>query len=103
MAGKTVTINKLRKILLLHIEGKSKRFISTYLQLSRNTVKKYIRTFTQLKLTLEDINSLENGELADLILSSEEKRVSPRVKTAHVFFKYAEKELKRTGVTRMVL
>lgn len=103
MAGTSITMNKLRKIILLHAEGKSKRFISTYLQLSRNTVKKYIGRFTRLKLTVEDLESLEDRELAGLLLTEEEKELSPRIEAVHTFFAYAEKELKKTGVTRLQL
>ncbi len=85
MAGTSITMNKLRKVILLHTEGKSKRFISSYLQLSRNTVKKYISRFVKLKLTFEAIQSLSDRELATLILREEEK------------------ELKKTGVTRLQL
>src|SRR5690606_34198733 len=103
MAGIPITMNKLRKTLLLHAEGKSNRFISSYLRISRNTVKKYIRRFTQLKLTIEDIDKLSDSELADLIVSTEEKELPPHLQAAHSFFKYAEKELKKTGVTRLQL
>jgi transposase len=103
MAGTSITMNKLRKVILLHTEGKSKRFISSYLQLSRNTVKKYISRFVGLRLTVDDIASIEDRELAILILSEQEKELPPRIEAAYTFFSYAEKELKKTGVTRLQL
>jgi len=103
MAGTSITMNKLRKVILLHTEGKSKRFISSYLQLSRNTVKKYISRFVKLKLTFAAIESLSDRELATLILSEEEKVLPPRMQEVNTFFSYAEKELKKTGVTRLQL
>lgn len=103
MAGIPITMNKLRKVILLHADGKSKRFISNYLQLSRNTVKKYIHRFIRLKLTLEDVKVLQDKELAALLLTPEEKVLSARLQAAHTFFAYAEKELKKTGVTRLQL
>ncbi len=42
MANKLTDMSKVRKVLRLHHKGESKLFISRYLSLSRNTVKKYI-------------------------------------------------------------
>lgn len=49
-------MSKLRKTLKLHVQGKSKVFISNYLGISRNTVKKYLRVFEQMKLTFEELD-----------------------------------------------
>jgi len=54
MAGKTIDMSKLRKVIKLYAGGKSKVFISTYLGLSRNTVTmavfsvKYLRFDVQI-------------------------------------------------------
>ena len=42
MANKVTDMSKIRKVIKFHCGGKSKLFISDYLSLSRNTVKKYI-------------------------------------------------------------
>lgn len=42
MSGKQVDINKIRNVIKLYTLGKSMIFISEYLHLSSNTVKKYI-------------------------------------------------------------
>jgi transposase len=103
MAGKPITMNKLRKAITLHTEGKSKRFISSYLHLSRNTVKKYLGRFLKLRLTADELVKLSDSELESLIVLSEEKGSSPGNDALRSFFIYAEKELKRTGVTRLQL
>jgi len=54
MANKLIDMSKVRKVLKLHYQGKSKLFISKYLSLSRNTVKKYIALFCFLNLTISD-------------------------------------------------
>lgn len=102
MAGKSITMNKLRKVFLLHSKGKSKRFISSYLRLSRNTVKKYLSRFSKAKLTLEDLDSLSDSELEKLLVTSDDQQIPPRLGTLYKFFEYAEKELKKTGVTRLL-
>jgi len=103
MAGTSITMNKLRKVIRLHTEGKSKRFISDYLRLSRNTVKKYINRFISSRLSFEELEALSDTELEALLLKSEEKVLSPREEALYAYFKYAEKELKKTGVTRFQL
>tara|TARA_B110000046_G_scaffold184358_1_gene222638 strand:- start:1559 stop:3115 length:1557 start_codon:yes stop_codon:yes gene_type:complete len=103
MAGKPITMNKLRKAISLHTEGKSKRFISSYLHLSRNTVKKYLQRFIKLKLTAAEVSELSDSELEALIVLSSEKPSSLQEKSLYSFFSYAEKELKKTGVTRLQL
>ncbi|KUO67930.1 MAG: hypothetical protein APF83_12665, partial [Lutibacter sp. BRH_c52] len=56
MANKLTDMSKIRKVIKFHCNGKSKLFISKYLSLSRNTVKKYISLFEVLGLSLEVIN-----------------------------------------------
>ncbi|MBG6188271.1 DNA-binding NarL/FixJ family response regulator [Flavobacterium sp. CAN_S2] len=45
MANKITDMSKIRKVIKFYCDGKSKLFISSYLSLSRNTVKKYISLF----------------------------------------------------------
>jgi hypothetical protein len=45
MANKLTDMSKVRKVIQMHHQGKSKLFISKYLSLSRNTDKKYLRAY----------------------------------------------------------
>ncbi|MGR3317630.1 MAG: IS21 family transposase [Candidatus Anammoxibacter sp.] len=103
MAGKPIDMSRLRKVLKLHAQGKSKSFISDYLKLSRNTVKKYIRQFSRLKVTIEDLNQMDDVKLEELFIKPQQEELSPKLKALYTFFPYAEKELKKTGVTKMLL
>lgn len=103
MAAKPIDMSKLRKVIKLHVQGKSKLFISSYLNLSRNTVKKYIRQFIGLKLTFEELNVLDDVKLEELFLKPQDEALTPQMKTLYDFFPYAEKELKKTGVTKYLL
>lgn len=58
MTNKITDMSKIRKVIKFYCVGKSKLFISNYLSLSRNTVKKYISLFELLGLGFESINSL---------------------------------------------
>ena len=66
MAAKTIDMSKLRKVIKFYVQGKSKVSISSYLGLSRNTVKKYIKQFSGLKLTFEELDKLTDVELDEL-------------------------------------
>lgn len=99
MANKVTDMSKIRKAIKLHCSGKSKQFISRYLTLSRNTVKKYISLFEGESLTLEAINQKTDIELEELFSKNSEEVISPRLQTLYDYFPQMERELKKTGVT----
>ncbi len=103
MAAKPIDMSRLRKVLKLHVQGKSKVFISNYLRLSRNTVKKYIKQFIGLNITFDDLSGLSDVELEELFIKSQQIDLSPKLKSLYGFFPYVEKELKKTGVTKGLL
>lgn len=103
MAGKPIDMSRLRKVLKLHSQGKSKSFISNYLKLSRNTVKKYINQFIRLTITIEDLEQMDDVQLEELFIKTQQEELSPKLKTLYALFPYAEKELKKTGVTKLLL
>lgn len=63
MANHLTDKNKIRKAINMHHSGKSKLFISNYLSLSRNTVKKYISVLKELGMAPEDIAEKSDSEL----------------------------------------
>lgn len=100
MANKLTDMSKVRKVLKLHNKGKSKSFISKYLSLSRNTVKKYIALYQLLNLSPEDLDKQSDQQLEELFSKNQEDIISPRLKKAYEFFPHMEKQLKRDGVTK---
>ncbi len=103
MAGKPIDMKKLRLVLKLYAQCKSKSFISDYLRLSRNTVKKYIKQFVALRVTFEDLTQMDDAKLEELFIKTQTQALSPKLKALYSFFPYVEKELKKTGVTKMLL
>jgi transposase len=103
MANKPIVMSKLRKIVQLYLKGKSKQFISKYLSVSRNTIKKYLRQFSKLGLSTEELDQLSDLELEKLFVESPVLGPSPRQQSMYRFFPYMEKELKKTGVTRQLM
>ena len=99
MANKLTDMSKIRKAIKFNCGGKSKLFISQYLSLSRNTVKKYISLFEVQGLTLEDINQKTDLELETLFSHQTDEPISARVQKLYDFFPYMERELKKVGVT----
>ncbi|MFC2138757.1 IS21 family transposase [Bacteroidota bacterium] len=101
MANKLTNMSKVRKVIQLHNQGNSKLFISKYLSLSRNTVKKYIALYQLLNLSSEDINQKSDAELEELFSNNTTLELTPKLKAVYSFFPYMERELKKTGVTKM--
>lgn len=100
MANKLTDMSKVRKVIQLHHQGKSKLFISRYLSLSRNTVKKYIALYQLLNLSIEDINKKSDAGLEKLFSKNEDDVLSPKLQAVYDFFPYMERELKKVGVTK---
>lgn len=106
MANITISMNKIRKILRLYDQGKGKLTIAGYLDLSRTTVRKYITAFDTCGLSLKEVDSLGDAELEELFGKVQEKKPSlgsQRMQALQRCFPKIERELKRTGVTRMLL
>jgi transposase len=99
MANKIIAMNKLRIILRLHTEGKSKLFISKYCGISRNTVKKYIKAFELSELTYEQVFEMSNSHLHTLFQKDEDKPLTGRLEVLQKRFVGMQKSLSKQGVT----
>ena len=53
MANKPINMNKVRQILRLHSQGYKKLQIAEQTGISRNTIKKYLKEFTESNLSFE--------------------------------------------------
>lgn len=99
MANKITDMSKIRKVIKFHCNGKSKLFISNYLSLSRNTVKKYISLFKVMDIAFEEINNKTDAELEALFSQKTVEIIDPRLQKVYDFFPHMERELKKVGVT----
>jgi transposase len=99
MANKTLDMSKIRKVIKLHCNGKSKLFISSYLSLSRNTVKKYISLFKVLDIPFSELNKKSDAELEAIFVQKPLEIIDPKLEKAYEFFPQMERELKNVGVT----
>ena len=105
MSNTTITMSKIRQILKLYTYKKGKLYISNQTGIARNTVKKYINKFIDLRLTLDQIDELTDTELDDLFGNASKPLIpaSERYRKALEFFPYMDKEVKKTGVTQELL
>ena len=94
---------KIRQILRLHSQGRSKVQIAVQTGISRNTLKKYLKEFIVSELTFEEISELSDKDLEDLFIKPEEKPLNERLQKLHLLFPAIDKELKKKGVTRELL
>jgi ATP-dependent DNA ligase len=74
MANKTILMTRIRQILRLYTQGKSKKQISQLTSSSRNTVKKYIHKFILEHLTYDVVNEMSDHDL-DLLFGYTEPAV----------------------------
>lgn len=101
MANKLISMEKLRQIIRLKLEGHSIRKISMMLSLHRETVRKYVSQIEELNLDCSLLLKEEDLVLNDLF----EKPKFLKTDTARLlqlqnFFPKMEKELGRVGVDK---
>ncbi len=102
MAGKTITMSKLKQIIRLRGKGVSLQRISKGVGVARNTVKKYLKLIEIRNLDCDELLKLPDEQLA-LLLSEPDRISQERHQALKKLFPYLEKELRRTGVTRWIL
>jgi transposase len=103
MANKPVSMSKIRHVLQLIAQGRSKLLIASQTGVSRNTLKKYLKAFEHSGLSFTEVNALSDADLEALFIKPLEKPLDPRLQTLFSLFAAMDKELKRKGVTRFLL
>lgn len=95
-------MSKIRQTLILYEAGNGTKSISDMLDLSRNTVKKYISIFNQSNKTIDEVLAMNDSDFHALFQEKANKDNSPRSEryqaTMEVLPEYA-KMLKRKGMT----
>lgn len=96
-------MNKIRQILRMYSQARSKLFIASQTGVSRNTAKKYMATFEASGLTFEQINGLNDKELDEFFGAVKQAPPRERLLNLQRCFPRIDKELKKTGETRYSL
>ena len=102
MANKKTDMSKLRQMLRLHFQGQSKLKISSLTGVSRNTLKKYIRQFEDIGISIVQVELLSDKELDSRFNENALPEPCTRYKNAELYFPIMEKELKKRGVTQQM-
>ena len=106
MANKLLSMHKIRQILLFLDRGISQRAIEKEVQITRKTIALYLQKFQQTGQNLSELIKLSDAQLEQtlgLIKPAVTEDVDPRKVHFNSLIDYFNMELKRTGVTRLLL
>jgi transposase len=96
-------MSNIRHILRLHTQNQTQSEIIVQTGISRKVLKKHIRDFKESGLSFIEINELSDVDLEELFPKPEENPLNEKLQTLFNLFPAIDKELKRKGVTRMLL
>jgi len=102
MAGQTINMVLLKQIIRLRSNGAALQTIAKAVNISRNTVKKYLRLIEVKQLNFKDLLEMDDISV-EAILHDPKPQDEARYQSLCELFPIIEKELTRTGVTRWVM
>jgi len=79
MSNKPIDMFKIRQVLRLYADGRGSKFISKTTGITRNTIKKYLLLFVELRLTIERVEAMSDKQLAVAFLIEKPKTICNRV------------------------
>jgi transposase/biotin operon repressor len=106
MANKVIQMQQIRLLLQLVEKGHSLRAITAELKLSRQAVTLYANRLKNAPIALESLRQLSDAALAKIVYQEEapsDFEDNIRRKEFNERLSYFQSELKRTGVTRLLL
>lgn len=103
MAAKPKLMSKVKQILLLDQQGKSKKWIAKSVGTSKNTVRKYLQLASINELSVTELLALSDPELECQLLPEAVTTRDERFDYLVANYDYLCSELRRTGVTRFLL
>ncbi len=99
MANNPISMSKIRQIMKLYSQGIGKRKIGVRLEMSKNTVKEYLKAINRLKTPWDELLKRTDLELDELLHPPENTPVNSRIQQLYDFFPEMEKQLRRRGMT----
>jgi len=103
MSNKTIDMYKIRQLLRLYASGRGSKFISSTTGIARNTVKKYLLQFVSLRLTMEEVEEMSDGQMARAFLVEKPKTVDRRAEDLKLILPALEARLRKRGVTKTMV
>ncbi len=87
----------------MHTQNQTKSEIIVQTGIARSVLKKYIKDFKASGLSFEDINALSDKDLDELFVKPDESTVNKKLETLFNLFPQMERDLRKRGVTRLLL
>jgi len=103
MSNKPIDMFKIRQLLRFYADGRGSKFISRATGISRNTIKKYLLRFIELRLTIEQMEAMNDKQLATAFLIVKPKTESSRVTDLENLLPALADKLKKRGVTKQMI
>jgi transposase len=103
MSNKPIDMFKIRQLLRLYADGRGSKFISKATGIARNTVKKYLLQFIELRLTIDRVEAMSDKQLAALFLIAKPKIESSRAADLEALLPELADRLKKRGITKQIL
>ena len=69
MSNKTIEMFTIRQVLRLYATGRGTKYISQSTGVARNTVKKYLYRYVQLKVTMQQVDNMSDAQMSKAFLS----------------------------------
>jgi len=103
MAGKIVSMSKIKQVLQLYDSRHYNREIARLIGLNKDTVNKYVNTFIESNKSLDELLKLEDPELEKMFNSGTPAYTDTRHKDFLNELPYLKKEIQRPHVTKHLL
>src|SRR5450432_1673407 len=103
MSNKPIEMFKIRQVLRLYADGRGSKFISKTTGIARNTIKKYLIQFVDLRLTIEHVEAMSDKQLATAFLLEKPKIESNRTQELELLLPDLAARLKKRGVTKQMV
>jgi len=103
MSNKPIDMFRIRQLLRFYADGRGSKFISRATGISRNTIKRYLLRFIELRLTIEHVEAMNDKQLATAFLIVKPKTESSRVTDLETLLPALADKLKKRGVTKQMI
>ena len=104
MSNKTIEMFTIRQVLRLYAKGRGTKYISQSTGVARNTVKKYLYRYVQLRITLEELDKMSDAQMSKAFLVKQSVAIpDKRVSDLEALLPSLVSMLKKRGVTKQMV
>lgn len=101
MPNKTIDMFTIRQILRLYASGRGTKYISQATGVARNTIKKYLRQYASLRVTMAELDNMSDAQLSkSFLVKDETPKVNTRLSNLETLLPSLAQMLKKRGVTK---